>query len=249
MLRKIYGEIILRKDSILYHISDEPFIYKKENEKPFLFCNFHPSEYGMIGDFVTRIKLKKDVSLFFMIESFKKAKIYSALSNLRDHPNKNLAKKHISELFIFSKYLKKENFDGWFTSIENKGTVEAALLNNKNIFEILDLTDFKNTISREMCSKLEEGQGRFSEPFINNWRNGNISNNELNIKNWGKKYSVCTVSFNAILNINERYKEMIKKYIDFEIDSKFINQYVFQMILKNAIITYHKYDYQKFEIN
>jgi len=76
MLRQIYGEIILQKDSILYHTSDEPYTYKSENERPFLFCSFHPSEYGIIGEYVTKIKLKKDTSLFFMIDTIKKAKIY-----------------------------------------------------------------------------------------------------------------------------------------------------------------------------
>ena len=37
MLRQIYGKIIFKKDSILYHTSNEPFVYKTENEKPFLF--------------------------------------------------------------------------------------------------------------------------------------------------------------------------------------------------------------------
>jgi len=52
MLRQIYGEIILKKDSILYHTSDEPYTYKSENEKPFLFCSWHLSEY------IINIKLK-----------------------------------------------------------------------------------------------------------------------------------------------------------------------------------------------
>jgi len=37
----------------------------------------------------------------------------------------------------------------------------------------------------------------------------------------------------------------IYKYIEFEIESKLINNYVFQVILKNAIIKYHTYEYQK----
>jgi len=216
MLRQIYGEIIFKKDSILYHTSDELFVYKTENEKPFLFCTLHVSEFGIIGDFVTKIKLKKNVSLFFMIDSLKKARIYSALNNLTNHPNKNLSKKNKSELIILSNILKKEKFDGWFSSIENKGTVEAAFINDPHIFEIIE-----------------------SSPLINNWRNGNFNNDVLNIKNWGKKYSVCTINYPASLNINEKYREMIKGYIDFEKESKLINNFVFQIILKNAVINYH----------
>jgi hypothetical protein len=217
MLRQIYGEIILKKDSILYHTSDESFVYKTENEKPFLFCTFHPSEYFMISDYITKIKLKKDTSLFFMIDSLKKAKIYFGLNNITNYPNKNLSKKNKSELIILSNILKKENFDGWFSSIDNnKGTVEAVFINDPNIFEIIE-----------------------SLPLINNWRNGYFNNDVLNIKNWGKKYSVCTINYSALLNINEKYREMIKDYIDFEKESKFINNFVFQVILKNAVINYH----------
>jgi len=38
MLRNIYGEMIIKKDSILYHTSDNLFEYKSNNEKPMLFC-------------------------------------------------------------------------------------------------------------------------------------------------------------------------------------------------------------------
>ena len=75
--------------------------------------------------------------------------------------------------------------------------------------------------------------------MINNWRNGYFNNDVLNIKNWGKKYSVCTTNYSALLNINEKYREMIKDYINFEKESKFINNFVFQVILKNAVINYH----------
>jgi len=224
MLKKIYGEMILKKDFILYHTSDEKFSYKLD--KPMLFCTFHPSEYGMIGDYVTYIKLKKDISLFFMVENLKKARIFSALSTLINHKNGNLAKRHNNELNFFSNQLIKENFDGWFSSIENKGNVEVALINNNNTFEIID-----------------------SHSLINNWNNGNINNNIVKIKNWGKKYKVYTVEYPIILNINERYKNMMKEYIDFEIETKLTNQYIFQMILKNAIINYHKFKYKVIDWN
>ena len=79
MLKEVYGDVILKKDIIVYHTSEECFNYKGEEEKSMLFCTFHPSEYGMIGDNVTTVKLKRDVSLFFMIEDIKKARIQDAL--------------------------------------------------------------------------------------------------------------------------------------------------------------------------
>ena len=41
------------------------------------------------------------------------------------------------------KKLESENFDGWFTSIENSATVEVCLLNDKNIFTIIKQKKFK----------------------------------------------------------------------------------------------------------
>ena len=76
---------MLKKDFILYHTSDEKFIYKLD--KLMLFCIFHPYEYGMIGDYVIYVKLKKDISLFFIIKNLKKARIFSALSALINHKN------------------------------------------------------------------------------------------------------------------------------------------------------------------
>ena len=222
MLKKVYGEFILKKGSILYHSSDELFSLQTEKDKPMLFCTLHPSEYGMIGDYLTIIKLKKKVSLFFMIEDCKKARIYSALSILINHPNCNLAKKHKDQLIIFSKELKKEGFNGWFSSIENKGTVEVSLINNQNLYEVIK-----------------------TEDFTNNWKNGNINDNKINIKNWGKKYEICTIQNPVIMNLNSRYENIIQKYIEFEIESKLMNNYVFQVILKNAVIKYHKYKYKK----
>ena len=226
MLKEVYGEMILKKDIILYHTSEEIFNNKSEEEKPILFCTFHPSEYGMIGDYVTMVKLKRDVSLFFMIEDIKKARIYSALSILINHKNGNLAKRHKEELEFFTKQLKKDNLDGWFSSIENKGTVEVSLINDKNLYEIVE-----------------------TEPLMNNWNNGNINNNVIKIKNWGMKYKVYSIEYPVIFNINERYKPMLEKYIDFEKETQLINQYIFQKILKNAIIMYHKYNYKKIDWN
>jgi hypothetical protein len=222
MLKEVYGEFILKKGSILYHSSDELFRIQSEKDKPMLFCTFHPSEYGMIGDYLTLIKLKKSVSLFFMIEDFKKARIYSALSTLTNHPNANLSKKHKDQLIIYSKELKKEGFNGWFSSIENKGTVEVALINDESLFEVIK-----------------------SEDFINNWKNGNINCNKINLKDWGRKYEICTIESLVKMNLNSRYENMIHKYMEYEIESKLVNNYVFQVILKNSIIKYHNYDYQK----
>ena len=83
--------------------------------------------------------------------------------------------------------------------------------------------------------------------------NGNINNDVIKIKNWGTKYKVYSTEYPIIFNINERYKPMIEKYIDFEQETKLINQYILQKILKNGIIMYHQYNnnnnYKKIDWN
>jgi len=215
MLRSIYGTMILPKGSILYHTSDDLFIYKSEMDKPMLFCTFHPSEYTGDNKYVYFIKIKKELSLLFMIDSIINIKIYSSLNKITNHPNKNLAKKHNDVLHDVVNELKKETFDGWFSSIENKGFVEISIINDKKLFEVID-----------------------TQKLNRNWRNGNNSNNQITVKNWGKKYEICTIKNPITLNINKKYESMIIKYKEYEEKSNFPLEYIFQVILDNAIINY-----------
>lgn len=111
--------------------------------------------------------------------------------------------------------LKKETFDGWFSYIENKGFVEIALINDKKLFEVID-----------------------TQKLNRNWSNGNNLNNKITVKNWRKKYEICTIKTPIALNINKKYESMIIKYKEYEKKSNFPLEYIFQVILENAIINY-----------
>ena len=203
----------LRKGSILYHTTNEKFIEKPNEEKPFLFCTFHPSEYP--NKYVNFIKLKKDISLLFMIETIKGNRIFSSLNLFTNNKNKNLSKTKLKNLLCYAEKIKMENLDGWFTSIENKASVEVALLNDTNLFEVIK-------------------KGRF---------NNNTNNmNENKIKDWGKKYKICTTYLPMKLKINIRYKEMIEKYKK----SGDLKMYIFQVLLDNCNINYHKGELKNF---
>jgi hypothetical protein len=219
MMKNIYGEVIIKKNSILYHTSEEIFSYKNYTEKPMLFCTFHPSEWDRINDYVTFIKLKRDISLLFMIEKFKKKYIFSSLSSFINNKNENLAKKYNSNLYCFVNELKHENFDGWFTSIENKSTVEVSLINNLDLFETIKTEELKR-----------------------NWRNANNLNNIITIKNWGNKYPICSIKKNIIFKLNERYKKIIEDYINYGLKSDFPYDNVLNIIFDNAEFYYSKYD-------
>ena len=107
LIKTSYGKVKLKKDSIIYHTRDEKFTYKDKNVKAMLFCTFHPSEWDVLNKYVTFIKLKKDISLLFMVEGFNNARIYSSLNLITDHPNLNLAKKYNNNLLCYVNELKK----------------------------------------------------------------------------------------------------------------------------------------------
>jgi len=219
MLKNLYGKVILQKDSILYHAESrddslEHGFSENKNDgeeiftnKSMLFCTFHPSEFNGIDDYVTYIKLKKNITLLFMIEGFRKTYIFSSLNLFRNHPNLN----------SYVKELKKEKFDGWFTSIENKSSIEVALINDNSLFDRIK-----------------------TEEFTRNWRNGNNLNNIITTKNWGTKYSICSIEYPIIFKINNKFQQFIEDYINYGLKSKFPYEHVLQVILQNATIYYHQ---------
>ncbi len=213
MLKSYYGNILLKKDTILYHTTDEEFSYK--SDKLLLFLTFHPSEWEGANDYIVKIILKKNINLLFMISGFRKHFIYSSLNELNNNRNYMSKLSNKKKLDIIEK-LEKEDFDGWFSSIENKSQIEVALINNKNLYSIISF-----------------------EKLTRNWRNGNNLNDILFTKNWGNKYEISTLHLPVIFDVNIRYKKMIEEYIDYGLTSKFPYEYILQVIFNNAIINYH----------
>jgi len=62
---KNYGEVIIKKASILYHTTNEIFTYKSFESNPMLFCTFHPSEWYYGEEYITFISLKKRYIFIF----------------------------------------------------------------------------------------------------------------------------------------------------------------------------------------
>jgi hypothetical protein len=64
MLKSTYGTVILKKDTIFYHATDEEFSYIPE--KPLLTTVFHPSEWtGYDNEYIVKIRLKRDIEVLF----------------------------------------------------------------------------------------------------------------------------------------------------------------------------------------
>jgi hypothetical protein len=217
-MKETYGEVILKKGSILYHTSDEKFTYKDEDDKPLLFCTFHPSEWYYGEEYITFISLKKDISLFFMIDFNDNSSPFSCLPKITNNNIHLLKMTHTnSQLLYYSHELKNNNFDGWFNSNAiNKVFIEVGLINDKNIFEILK-----------------------TEKIKKDWCNHNNANNIVTRKNWGLKYKISSIEIPVIFRLHKRYEEHIKKYLEKSINNKFYLKYVFQILLINSELNYH----------
>lgn len=127
----------LPKGLFLYHTSSDP-VFKINNEKPMLFLVFHPSEWH--NDTIVKIKLNKPIQVLFMIDDIRKFLVYSLLSSITNKTTNrsNLNKQDDRNLKCYIPYLKAENLDGWFTSIENKSAVEVAIINNPTYYTVIN---------------------------------------------------------------------------------------------------------------
>ncbi len=215
-MRNIYGEMILKEGSILYHITDEEnFVFNET--KPILYCTFHPSDYYHMGKNVVFIKIKKDLSICFMIDEIKNKQIICSLNEICENKyTKTFLKTNSENLIYFSRVLKESKFDGWFTSIRNnKSEVEVALLNDNNLFSIIK-----------------------TEPLFRIWYKYDeiVENKKIIKKNWGKKYPICSDEKPIVLHINEKVKKYIDEYNCIGKEHNRIQLLTLQYILKNAQI-------------
>jgi hypothetical protein len=136
MLKSTYGSLIIKKDSILYHLTDKEFSYKPD--KKLLYTIFHPSEWaGYDSEYVARIQLKRDIEVLFFIAGFRK---HYVLSNQEEKKSPEFLQK-----------LEKENLDGWLASIENRSHVEVAIINDPTIFEVISFEPLRKNWRNGNC--------------------------------------------------------------------------------------------------
>ena len=136
MLKSTYGSIIIKKDTILYHLTDEEFSNKPD--KKLLYTIFHPSEWvGYDSEYVARIQLKRDIEVLFFITGFRK---HYVLSNQEEKRSPEFLEK-----------LQKENLDGWLASIENRSHVEVAIINDPTIFEMISFETLRKNWRNGNC--------------------------------------------------------------------------------------------------
>lgn len=211
-LRASYGEVLLRKGTRLYHTS--PTAMCERPDKPMIFTTFHPSEwYRNSEDVVSVIELQQDVSLLFMVQGIRHLRIFSALGNLLDKPGSNLMKMRIEYLTKFRPWLEKEQFDGWFSTIEGKTAIEVALINNPAVYKVVE------------CA-----------PIQWSWNNSTIGNDGALVpKKWGSVYPVVIPT--PRLTLNARFRPQLEAYIA-EIARDDPGGTAFSRILEEADIRY-----------
>ena len=212
-LKTSYGSVILPKGTKLYHASVGKLCTLPS--KPVLFMTLHPSEWHMEDAHISVVELQREVTLLFMIKGIRHMRLFSSLNNYIENKNKNLAKMDYNKIKCWLPYLKKENLDGWFSSIENKAPIEFAILNEPSVLKIVE------------CSPIEY-----------NWTNSYYNNNmELIPKNWGTKYKISSYNNPIKFILNSRFKPQIEEYIRV-VSEQDIDGTAFSLILKNADISY-----------
>ena len=219
---KNYGIVILKKDSILYHTSSEKNLSNiDEKDKFFLFCSFHPSEYGANSNYVHFIRLKQDVKLFFMIDNIRNNNLVFLDSSFKyffERNKINLSFINKNKQLKFIDILKIRKFNGWFSSINDTSVnIEIALFNDKSLYEFIG-----------------------SNELILNWNNWNGNNKYFNI---GNSYKISTLTYPIILIINEKYRDIINKLLKkIFINGELKQRTIFDIIIHNAIILYFNKD-------
>ena len=142
-MRKSLGELILKKNSILYYKTNDDYdiiIHKQKNINSFLHnLYFHPSQFnGLINLF--KITLKKDISLFceFKINNQINHK-FTIISLIKYCKN-------FEQLYnIYDIKLKEHNFDGFITpQYGYPKNFEISLFNDISNFKIEKLENIEN---------------------------------------------------------------------------------------------------------
>jgi hypothetical protein len=212
-LKTSYGVVILPKGTRLYHLSTNKLCSLPQ--KPVLFMTLHPSEWYIEDSHISVVELQREVSLLFMVKYINRLRIYSSLNNYLGNQNTNLAKMNYENIKCWLPFLKKENLDGWFSSIENKTAIEFAILNDPSVLKIIECL-----------------------PIKFNWNNTSYNSNmELVPKKWGSKYPISSLTDPIKMIINSRFKEQIENY-QIQIKEQDPDGTAFAVLLKNAEITY-----------
>jgi hypothetical protein len=168
----------------------------------------HPSEWYAEDSHISVIELQREVTLLFMVQSIHRMRVFSSLNAYLENGASNLAKMDYEKIKCWLPFLKKENLDGWFSSIENKTSVEFAVLNDPSVLKIVECL-----------------------PIHFNWANSTYNKP----KNWGTTYEITKTPIRFVLN--SRFKSQIEEY-ERQVARDDPDGTAFSVLLKTATIDY-----------
>ena len=215
-MKDSFGELILKKDSILYCKTSSRYndIIQKKNDKCFLYdLYFHPSQIRFLEN-LFKITLKKDIFLFCNFKiNFWNDTNFNIVDLFKGYPNGNKLYR------LLNIKLKEHNFDGFISpQYGYPKNFEITLFNDDSIFEIEKLENIENWNNKDIL----KGCGNFPICFthikhifnLNRCYEKNLNfcidyyknNNELKPKSNGFFYLLFIYS---IINYNDAEQKNI----------------------------------------
>ena len=198
-MRESFGELILKKDSILYCKTSSSYndiIQKKQINEYFLYnLYFHPSQIRFLEN-LFKVRLKKDISLFCNFEiNFWENNNFNIIDLFKKLPNGNKLYR------LLNTKLKEHHFDGFITpQFGYAKNFEITLFNDDSIFEMEKLENIENWDNKNILecfgtfpicftySKPIFNLNRCYEKKINSCINYYKNNNEIKPKSNGFFY-------------------------------------------------------------
>jgi hypothetical protein len=185
-----------------------------------IFMTAHPSEWNSNEVHISVIELQHDVKLLFMITLIKQLRIFSSLGNILGSPGNNMRKMKYDNIKQWIPHLEREGLDGWFSSIENKGAVEFAVINRPDTLKIVECL-----------------------PVEHDWNNTGYSvDGNIVPKKWGSIYPIFSKSHHIKFILNSRFKPQIEQYLRILDEEGDAEGTALAVLLRNAEITYFDAD-------
>lgn len=145
-----------------------------------------------------------------MVNLIRNLRIFSAITELLDGKESNLAKMEDKNRQKQIPFLQNEGFDGWLSSIDNQWKIDIVIRTDPILLKIVECL-----------------------PIQFSWRNSFQKQDKIIPKNWGSVYPLSTGPFQLILN--QRFKSQIENQQK-QLEEEDPRDYTFAIFLENAEI-------------
>lgn len=150
-LEEKYGSILFHKGSKFYHTSHEGLDFNGKYNKIYCLLFDKWNIWSSDNNHQYCLTLKKDIKCLFMLKSLSRRYLWSGEDIYNEHykikhkelcsnPNMKLDKIKCRKLVTI---IKDNNFDGWYTSVEDKTSCEVCIFLTENIKDLFIVEDHK----------------------------------------------------------------------------------------------------------